>query len=1409
VSFADGRYTVKSFLGEGGRKRVYLAHDSKLDRDVAIAVIKTEGLDAGGLVRVRREAQAMGRLGDHPHVVVVHDVGEDEGQPYIVSRYMAGGSVEEQLANAEGHRLPIDQALRTAEQVSLALDHAHKNGIIHRDLKPGNVWLTAEGTAMLGDFGLAMALDRSRMTAHGMMVGTVAYMPPEQALGRTPNARSDLYSLGATLYEMVTGRPPFLGDDAVGVISQHINTAPVDPSWHNPEVRGAVEDLILRLLAKSPADRPETASAVAVQLRRIIAAGAQEAPPEPVPDAAAGQQAGIWGRFVGRRDEMEQLKAALEAVLSGHGSLVMVVGEPGIGKSRLAREFTVYASLRGAQVLTGHCYEGEITVPYLPFVEALRQYVRGRSDAALLSELGSGAPEVAKLVSEVRERFPDLPEAAQLEGEAERLRLFDSVTRFVCSVSTSDPVVLFLDDIHWADKPSLLLLQYLARNIRSDRILVLAAYRDVELDRTHPLSEMLASLRRERLFERVLLRGLPAGDVFAMISAVGQQSAGPEQPVTSEFAQAVYRETEGNPFFVEEVLKHLVDEGKIYREGGVWVRDASVEDLGIPEGVREVLGRRLSRLSEPCNRMLSLASTMTGGFSFDVLLSVSGEEEAQLLDLLDEALRALVIRERSGPGAGIYEFNHALMRQTLYAELNTPRRVRLHRQVGEAMERVHAANLEPHLPALAHHFFQAAPGGDVDKAIDYATQAAQRAISLTAYEEAARLYDIALQAHELKGRPDESQRCELLLALGEAHNKAGDRDRAKEVFLRASDTARKLRDAVRLARAAIGFGGPPWAAFGASDEPLVHLLEEALEAIGADESALRARMLGRLAMDAFFANDMRRAQEVSAEAIEVARKAGDAIGLADALWSRFCAFWGEGGEEQSAAARELVKVSEEAGDTERQIWGHFTRYVVLFQAGDAHGTDGEVEHFARLAEELRRPVYYGWTLVYRASRAVAYGRYAEAERLIEEILPLAGRSQDETMIEFRILLLAQFRREQGRLQEAETLYDELGERFAAVPAWRAPLAHLYCDMARKAEARDEFDRLAADGFTGVLDSVSGWSVAAVYLAETCARLNDQSRAEVLYEALLPYAGRNPMLGPLANDSAVSRHLGVLATVTQRWDEAERHFEDALAMNIRMEAQPGTAWTRYQYADMVLRRNADGDRKKALSLLAQALDTAQKLGMKLLTERALALKLKAQGIEGSDLLTSIDTVAKEVLAVQPDLRPHAAPDGTVTIMFSDIEGSTVLTERLGDQRWMELLREHNAIVRNQVKSHGGFEVKSEGDGFMVAFQSAGKALACASAVQRELVERNQSAGEPVLVRVGLHAGEVIKEGEDFFGRNVIMAARVASKAQGGEILASGVLKALLAGSDVSWGEKRTVELKGLSGKHEIWAVNWSE
>src|SRR5712692_3544888 len=268
-SFVSGRYTVKRFLGEGGKKQVYLAHDELLDRDVAFALIKTDGLDETGRQRIKREAQAMGRLGSHPHIVSVFDMGEEGGQPYIVTELMSGGDVEGLIEKAPEHRPPLERPLEIGVAVCRGLEFAHSHGIVHRDLKPGNVWLTEDGTAKLGDFGLAVSLDRSRLTQAGMMVGTVSYMPPEQAMGSEVTPRSDLYSLGAMLYEMVTGRPPFVGDESVAIITQHLNVAPVAPSWHNPNTPPGLEALILRLLEKDPAKRPASAAEVRQALAAI------------------------------------------------------------------------------------------------------------------------------------------------------------------------------------------------------------------------------------------------------------------------------------------------------------------------------------------------------------------------------------------------------------------------------------------------------------------------------------------------------------------------------------------------------------------------------------------------------------------------------------------------------------------------------------------------------------------------------------------------------------------------------------------------------------------------------------------------------------------------------------------------------------------------------------------------------------------------------------------------------------------------------------------------------------------------------------------------------------------------------------------------------------------------------------
>ncbi len=413
TSFVGGRYQVIRLLGEGGKKKVYLCHDTLLDRDVAFALIKTERLDEEGRQRIRREAQAMGRLGTHPHIVSVYDMGEEPGNvgtrepggqgptPYLVTEYMAGGDVEGLLQESDDQRLPIDQAVRLAQQICRGLAFAHGKGLVHRDLKPGNVWLAGPGpvqspdskaqsppgpsgaggrgpesaqsvksvdpssrggelVAKIGDFGLAVALDRSRLTRVGMMVGTVAYMPPEQALGGQITAQADLYSLGAMLYELVCGRPPFLGDDSVAIIGQHINTPPVAPNWHNPRCPRPLEALILRLLAKDPGERPRSASEVLTALENLDLSA--EAEPSPMGDGSQVLDSLAGGVFVGRQREMGELKAALEDVLSGRGRMITLVGEPGIGKSRTALELSTYAGLRQARC----CGAGVTRAPVRP-----------------------------------------------------------------------------------------------------------------------------------------------------------------------------------------------------------------------------------------------------------------------------------------------------------------------------------------------------------------------------------------------------------------------------------------------------------------------------------------------------------------------------------------------------------------------------------------------------------------------------------------------------------------------------------------------------------------------------------------------------------------------------------------------------------------------------------------------------------------------------------------------------------------------------------------------------------------------------------------------------------------------------------------------------------------------------------
>jgi class 3 adenylate cyclase len=357
------------------------------------------------------------------------------------------------------------------------------------------------------------------------------------------------------------------------------------------------------------------------------------------------------------------------------------------------------------------------------------------------------------------------------------------------------------------------------------------------------------------------------------------------------------------------------------------------------------------------------------------------------------------------------------------------------------------------------------------------------------------------------------------------------------------------------------------------------------------------------------------------------------------------------------------------------------------------------------------------------------------------------------------------------------------------------------------DARREFEILAKDDFA-MFPRDANWPIALALLSEACCALADADRARYLYNEMLPSAGKCIIVGACVDVYGVTHGaLGRLATVLERWEDAERHFVAALEMNTAMGATRWVARMQLRYGEMLLLRDAPGDRAKGLAMLSKAIDTSDPLGMKANVEEALALKLKAQGALSSSVYTSIDAVARAVERDRPQISVHPAPDGTVTLMFSDIENSTVLTESLGDNAWQDLLRKHNALIREQIKAHDGFEVKTMGDGFMVAFQSAKKGLDCAIAIQRAFAEHNAEDGQHVKVRIGLHAGEAIKEGDDFYGKNVIMASRVAGKANGGEILVSSLLRSLVESSvDAGvFGEPREVELKGLSGTHTVFAV----
>jgi class 3 adenylate cyclase len=1403
ASFGAGRYRVLRPLGEGGRKRVYLAEDTQLRREVAIATFKSEGIDGSAIGRAKREAESMARLSDHPNIVPIYDIADEDGELYLVSQYMAGGDLEALLSQADNRRLDVREAVRISTEIARALEHAHANGVVHRDVKPGNVWLSPDGTAKLGDFGLAMATDGQRLTAEGATVGTVAYMAPEQGMGKPAEPRSDLYALGVVAYEMLCGVPPFVGEDAASVISQHVSRSPVGPTWHRDDVPRALEQVVLRLLAKSPEERPQSATEVRELLSSIAAASSEETPRE---QETLRQLSG--GTFIGREAETRELRALVDEALAGRGRVAMVVGDQGIGKSRLAAEVETYAELSGATLLRGRSTEREGAPAYWPWVQAIRSYVRGLDADTLRAQLGTGVSDVAQIVSEVRERIPGLPESEPLDLEQARFRLFDSVTSFLLNASHGEPIAIFLEDLHLADPSSLSLLEFLSREVSGARIFLLGTYRESDLEPGHPLLEVHASLSREPAYRRLRLGGLSEPEVKAFLEETAHQTM--STPDELALVDAVLEESEGNPFFIEEILRHLIDSGAVYRRGDRWVSDARrVEDLGIPQGMKDAVARSLERLSPECRETLAAAAVIGREFSIPILQAVAGAEAGPLMARLQEGIDAAIL-QRTPDDVGGYRFLHVATRDALYEELTAATRAELHGAVGEALEEIYESRVEAHLAELARHFAEAGSAGAGSKAADYAWWAGERAVQLAAYDEAAAHYTRALRLFAA-GDDDPVRRCELLLALGDAHWRAGASEEADRAFLSAADLARELSLPDQFARAAIGYGGGV-GGFSVADtakERLIELLRAALGMLPARDSVLRARVMARLAVELrLYSSDREEPDRLSREAVEMADRIGDARILLLATYSRQWAVMGPDNlDVQMEAANEVIRLSRIVGDREMEFHGHHLRLIALLQMGKLPKVDAEIRESTRLAKELRQPRYEWQVTVFRGMRALLQGRFAEGKRLAETALAIGGKGVGEPSVPYFGAHAFIFNWAAGTLAELR----EGGVVFADTypnSAWPSAFTLLLCEIGELDEARARFNSLAADRFEGIRRDWN-WLTAMATLSMTAYYLGDAERGAWLHELLTPYADCFvPILSGAASLGSAQVFLGDAAQAAGRLEEAVEHYERGLEAN----AAAGAAY----FDSRICLHLAEalrglGEEQRASEVIERGLERARQLGTPLEAERLMALKLEGTSLAGVGTGTSIDLVAQSVEEDRPDLRSAAAPDGTATIMFSDIEDSTRWTQSLGDHRWLEVLEEHNAILRSSVARHGGHEVKSWGDGFMLVFPSARLGVKCAIEIQQDLNSRTADRDAiPIKVRIGLHTGDVLRRDEDLFGTTVNLAARVADKASGDQILVSSVVHDLVAGaSEFEFREGPEVELKGLAGRHRLFELPWRE
>jgi class 3 adenylate cyclase len=888
--------------------------------------------------------------------------------------------------------------------------------------------------------------------------------------------------------------------------------------------------------------------------------------------------------FVGRDGELERLGQLWKEAAAGELRVAFLAGEPGIGKTRLAAELAKRVHDDGATVLTGRCDE-DLGVPYQPFVEALRHFV---DHAPRLPErLGRYGGELVRLVPELADRVQDLPAPLRSDPEMERYRLFDAVAAWLAAASAEQPLLLVLDDLQWAAKPTLMLLRHVVTATGGGRVLVLGTYRDTELTHDHPLLEVVPDLRRQGGVERLPLTGLDDVGVTALV----EQASGRTLDRSGlALAQAVYEETEGNPFFVREVLRHLAETGGVERREGTWTTRLAVDQLGIPEGVRDVVGRRLARLSENTNRILRVAAVVGSEFEIGVVQAAGELSEETLLSAVEEAAEARVITETS---ATRFRFAHALVRASLYESLTTARQVALHRKTAEAIESIHEAALDDYVPALAHHWAKAsAPVTDVTRAVEYAGRAGDRALAQLAHDEAAKYYTSGLDLLDSGGAPsDDPRRVKLLIGRGEAQRRAGDPG-YRDTLLAAAKLARELGNASALARAALeNTRGHMWTGVLQVDADRIEALEAAISTVGEGDLPVRARLLATLGLELGWQPDHQHRLSLSEEALRIARQLNDPETLAHVLLARdYTITAPENPTERLAATTELLSIAERLGDPVLASRALSLRVKAALELADVAEAEGCVARNDALVTDLGQPILT-WAVKHHQATLAVLHCTADAEAAIVASYELAPPPQDLFFFAHQLVL----RIEQGRAGEIEGWIGQMAERTQAF-FFKSIHARVLPEVGQLNAAASLFDEFAAADFAHPAYNAA-WLQFECNCAWLCARLGRENCVDRIRLMLKPYSDQLIVTGfAAAVIGNVSFYLALLASTIGDWPEAEMRFAAAAATHERIRAPLWLARTRLEWARMLQRRGEPEDRQRAGALLGAALAAASELGL---------------------------------------------------------------------------------------------------------------------------------------------------------------------------------------------------------------------